>query len=235
LVALALSSSGAAYAYRPFDGTDADVASPGDFELELGPVQYYSVAGQKNLAVPTTVLNFGLGADTELVVDFRNIVTLGDTNAAREHLLDTDVLVKHVFREGTVQGKNGLSIAAEGGPLTPEINGVGRFGASLDVITSYEWRFLAAHWNEQIQYTRDRHANLFTGLILVGPGEWPVRPVTEIFYARSFGAAETWSALEGAIWSVGDSLALDAGLREALTGGALLREVRLGFTWTTPM
>ncbi len=30
------------WAYRPFDGTDADVARVGEFELELGPVNWYS-------------------------------------------------------------------------------------------------------------------------------------------------------------------------------------------------
>lgn len=30
----------AAYAYRPFDGTDASVPDAGEFELELGPVQH---------------------------------------------------------------------------------------------------------------------------------------------------------------------------------------------------
>jgi hypothetical protein len=37
-VALVLAAlSGSALAYRPFDSTDADVARPGEFELELGP------------------------------------------------------------------------------------------------------------------------------------------------------------------------------------------------------
>lgn len=39
--ALVVFLSRAAFAYRPFDGTDADVAKEGEFELELGPVHYF--------------------------------------------------------------------------------------------------------------------------------------------------------------------------------------------------
>src|ERR1700722_7896999 len=41
--------SAPAHAYRPFDGTDADVAETGDFELELGPAHWYSSAGSHYL------------------------------------------------------------------------------------------------------------------------------------------------------------------------------------------
>jgi hypothetical protein len=30
---------GVAWAYRPFDGTDGDVAAPGELAIELGPLQ----------------------------------------------------------------------------------------------------------------------------------------------------------------------------------------------------
>src|SRR5438067_13836162 len=38
--ALSCWSGGAAWAYRPFDGTDAAVAETGEGEIELGPVEY---------------------------------------------------------------------------------------------------------------------------------------------------------------------------------------------------
>jgi hypothetical protein len=43
-----------ASAYRPFDGRDADVAEFGDFELELGPTQYYREGDRNFLAAPAT-------------------------------------------------------------------------------------------------------------------------------------------------------------------------------------
>ena len=42
-------------AYRPFDGTDADVAELGSFELELGPAHFYDDNGQSSLIAPATV------------------------------------------------------------------------------------------------------------------------------------------------------------------------------------
>jgi hypothetical protein len=49
-----------AEAYRPFDGTDADVAEVGVFELELGPVQYYRLGPQNYLVAPDLVLRRAL-------------------------------------------------------------------------------------------------------------------------------------------------------------------------------
>ena len=114
-----------AAAYRPFDGTDADVAELGSFELELGPAHLYYQTGQSSLRgnyliAPATVLNFGIFENTELVLDFDDFVAIGPLDGRQPAaLLNTDVLVKHVFREGILQGKTGLSIAVEAGPLAP--------------------------------------------------------------------------------------------------------------------
>ncbi len=238
LVAAALALVPAsAQAYRPFDGTDADVAEPHLFELELGPVNYYRAGAQSFLVAPALVLNFGIGSNTELVIDANQYVALGTLGKgmARVSLVGDDLLLKHTFREGTVQGKTGVSVAAEGGVLTPEINGIAGLGASLDVITSYQWWWGAFHWNEWFEYTRDHHPDLFTGVILEGPHGWVVRPVAELFYEKELGVDQTGSALFGAIWTVGKSVALDAGLRGARTGEGWIGEARLGLTWSIPM
>jgi len=226
-----------ALAYRPFDGTDADVAENGEFELELGPTHYYREGDHNFLIAPTTVLNLGIAKDTEIVVDFENLVALGalDPDEPRVRTMDTDVLVKHVFREGTLQEKSGLSIAVEAGPLLPDIHGVSAFGASLAVITSYRWSFGSIHWNEWGEYTREHDFSLFTGLILEGPHEWTVRPVAELFVEREFDVETTYSGLVGAIWAVDDAFSLDLGVRGALIEGEPAEEVRLGFTWAFPV
>jgi len=177
-----------AHAYRPFNGTDAEVAELGEFELELGPAHYYHGAGRNYLIAPATVLNLGILPQTELVVDFENVVALGalPSGEPRTAMPDTDILIKHVFREGVLQDKTGLSIAAEAGPLLPDVNGPARFGASLDVITSYRFSFGTFHWNESAEYTREHNFSLFTGVILEGPHEWTVRPVAELFVEREF-------------------------------------------------
>lgn len=221
-----------AEAYRPFDGTDADVAKVGSFELELGPAHWYNRAGKNYLIAPTTVLNLGIFPNTELVVDFQDFVALGALEGRpRAALLDTDVFVKHVLREGVLQEKSGVSIAVEAGPLMPEINGTNAFGASTDLIFSYRWDFGTVHLNEWPQYSRKHNLDLFSGVILEGPHEWIVRPVAEFFYEKEFNAERTVSGLIGAIFSPRESFVLDFGLRGARIGNENAAELRLGFTW----
>jgi hypothetical protein len=240
VVALALAgtlTAPPAFAYRPFDGTDADTAELGEFELELGPAHYYRLGPQNFLIAPATVLNFGLFPDTELVIDADEYVALGKLTMGtpRVAILGDDVLLKHTFREGTLQGKTGVSIAAEGGLLTPELNGVVDVGGSIDVITSYRWKPLTLHWNEWFEFTRDHDADLFTGLILEGPHEWPVRPVSELYLDKNFAGGSTESALLGAIWHVRDSFDLDVAVRGARVESENAVEVRLGLTWAIAM
>jgi hypothetical protein len=189
-----LGQSEDAHAYRPFDGTDADVAGYGEFELELGPTHYYRENQRNFLIAPATVLNLGVFPGTELVVDFADYVALDALapGEPRVHTTDTDVLLKHVFREGILQDKTGLSIAAEAGPLLPDINGTNAFGASLDVITSYRFPFGSFHWNEWGEYTRTHNFSLFSGVILEGPHDWSVRPVAELFVEHEWSTSSTW-------------------------------------------
>jgi hypothetical protein len=224
-----------ALAYRPFDGTDADVAETGNFELELGPVHWYSQSDRHYLIAPATVLNLGFLPRWELVVDFQNFVGL-DTppGQARDQLLDTDVFTKVVLVPGALQGKGPWpSVAAELGPLLPNINGQESFGASTDVIVSQRWRGFTMHVNNWFELTRgDLHLDWFEGVILEGSADQAVRPVSELFVEHEFVAnVTTWSALVGAIWRASDGLDLDVGLREARIADERATEVRIGLTW----
>jgi hypothetical protein len=228
--------SSRADAYRPFDGTDADVAELGSFELELGPAHYYYQAGQNYLIAPATVLNFGIFPDTELVVDFQDFVAIGPRDGRpAAALLNTDILVKHVFRDGILQGKTGVSIAVEAGPLTPEINGTNAFGASFDALFSYRWNWGTVHFNEWPSYTREHNVDLLSGVIVEGPHDWLVRPVSELYVEKEFNAVQTASLLVGAIWTVKESFVLDLGVRGARIGDENAAEVRLGLTWAIPV
>jgi hypothetical protein len=51
-LAAALTCSGEVEAYRPFDGTDAAVAETGEFEIELGPVEYLRDGAERALLAP---------------------------------------------------------------------------------------------------------------------------------------------------------------------------------------
>jgi len=227
--------SPAALAYRPFDGTDADVAETGNFELELGPVHWYSQSERHYLISPATVLNLGFLPRWELVVDFQNFIALdASPGQSRDQLLDTDVFTKVILLPGVLQGKGtGPSIAAELGPLLPNVNGLESFGASTDVIVSERWRGFTMHANSWFELTRgDLHLDWFEGVILEGAFDQTVRPVGELFVEHEFVAnVTTWSALAGAIWHTGDAVDLDVGLREARIADERATEVRIGLTW----
>jgi hypothetical protein len=225
-----------AHAYRPFDGTDADVADVGEFELELGPAHYFGRGKNHYLIAPATVLNFGFAPRLELVVDFRPFVGLEDVpQESRLRVLDTDVFVKYIIRRGTLQEAHGCSIAIEGGPLVPEIEGQTGFGAQANTIFSYRWPGGTVHFNEQVGVSRTGDLDLFSGVIIEGSHDLPLRPVAEVFAEHDFGAGTTLSALVGGIWSARESLAFDMGMRVARIEGAPATEVRLGFTWTIPV
>jgi hypothetical protein len=225
-----------AHAYRPFDGTDADVAEYGDFELELGPVHWYSQGDAHSLIAPATVLNLGYAPGWELVVDFQNFVGLSPPpGQARDQLLDTDVLTKVIIVRGSLQDAGPWpSVAAEFGPLLPNINGENGLGASVDVIVSRRWQPLTVHLNSWFELTRgDLHPDWFEGAIIEGNVDAPIRPVSEWFIEHEFVAnTTTFSGLVGAIWRTRDGLDLDVGLREASVDGERATEVRLGLTWT---
>jgi hypothetical protein len=234
--AAALTAAPRAFAYRPFDGTDADVAALGDFELELGPVQYYTQGGYHYLIAPATVLNLGFAPRWEAVFDFENWVGLQQVpGQAPDRLLDTDALVKVVLLEGSLQDVGPWpSVAVEFGPLLPNVEGENGFGASADLIVSKRWQPFTIHLNNWFELTRGNlNPSLFEGVILEGPFEAPVRPVAEFFVEHEWVANQTTvSGLVGGIWRATEGLDIDAAVREARVGDQWATEIRAGLTWT---
>jgi hypothetical protein len=223
-----------ARAYRPFDGTDADVADEGEFELELGPVHYYQEGQAKYLIGPATVLNLGIVPRVELVGDFKNTIPLEPGGGPTFQFNDTDVLLKGLVRKGQLQGEGGPSVAIEGGPLLPEVHGHNGFGASLNLIVSQRWSWLLIHVDNQLVLTRgDLRLGSFSGVIGEGRFGAPVRPVAELFGAWNPSVkTRQLSALAGAIWSVAPGLEVDAAVRVAAMSQVAAFEGRLGLTWT---
>ncbi|MGB6999010.1 MAG: hypothetical protein WBD96_15765, partial [Pseudolabrys sp.] len=215
-----------ALAYRPFDGTDAAVADPGEMEIEFQPAGVLGSNGQRTLVAPATVLNFGLVKNWEAVFEGR-VETPLDTSGPTS-LTNAGAFLKHVLRPGVLQDQAGPSIATEFGAFLPDTIGNSRFGASVAAIISQRWDWGTAHLNIAGALTRDQHPDLFTGIILEGPHKWVVRPVAEFFYEEEFGQAHTFSALIGAIWQVKDNLSFDVGFRHAIVNGAGVNEVRAG-------
>jgi len=139
--------------------------------------------------------------------------------------------LKKVLWGGVLQDQTGPSIATELGVLLPGIDADHGVGASLSGIVSQRWGPVTVHLNGQAALTRQQHADLFTSVIVEGPFDWTVRPVSEIAYERDFGGVATRSALIGAIWQVKENVAVDAGLRGSRLGNHTEEEIRLGVTF----
>ena len=92
-----------AFAYRPFDGTDAAVADPGEVEVELGPLGYLREGSERTLIAPALTLNYGITQGWEAVVEGQGNQGLSTGNR-RSSLVDNGVLLKGVLREGSLLG-----------------------------------------------------------------------------------------------------------------------------------
>jgi hypothetical protein len=234
VLALCLATtSGPAWAYRPFDGTDAAVAAPGEMEIELQPAGRLHEGGNTSLVAPATVINYGLSEGWEAVLEGQGETALSPSGPTS--LTSAGAFLKHVLQPGSLQDKPGPSIATEFGMLLPDSNGSSGVGASLAGIVSQHWDWGTIHLNAETALTRDHHGDLFLGGIVEGPSKWAVRPVAEFFYEKEFCQSETISGLVGLIWRVRDNLSFDVGLRHAVTNGHPVNEVRAGMTFGFPL
>jgi hypothetical protein len=228
-VGIICTTAAPAMAYRPFDGTDAAVAEPGQLEIELGPVERLQQGSERFLIAPATVLNFGLTKDLEAVFEGRLFTPLSSSEPPS--LMDAGAFLKYVLRPGALQDKSGPSIATEFGVLFPDTTGRSNFGASWAGIVSQRWDWGTVHINVQTQLNREQRADLFVSTIVEGPHTWKVRPVAEIAYEDDVGSSQTFSGLIGLIWQVKDNLAFDVAAREASVNGRPVNELRAGLTF----
>src|SRR6266404_112030 len=234
VIALSLiASSDPAWAYRPFDGTDAAVAAPGELEIELQPAGRLREGGNTTLVAPATVFNYGLSERWEAVVEGQGQTPLSPSGPTS--LTSAGAFLKHVLQPGSLQDKTGPSVATEFGVLLPDSTGNSGVGARLAGIVSQRWDWGTIHLNAETALTRDHHADVFLGGIIEGPSKWTIRPVAEFFYEKEFRQSETISGLVGLIWRVRDNLSFDVGLRHALTNGHPVNEVRAGLTFGFPV
>ncbi len=218
-----------AKAYRPFDGTDGDVAATGEIELEIGPVGYLKEEGARSLIAPAFIFNWGFARRFEMVIAAKNAVVFASDLRPRDQLLDPELNIKWLVREGCLQDRVGPSVAVETGMLMAASDERGA-GAHLAMISSLRWAALAAHLNLEAAYRRDHRGGFVAGLILEGPAAWRARPVAELLVERA-GSATRGSTLLGTIAPASETLAFDAAVRLGY-GEGLEGELRLGLTWT---
>jgi hypothetical protein len=234
IIALGVAAwTGRASAYRPFDGTDAAVAAPGEVEIELQPAGRLREEGTTTLVAPATVFNYGLSEGWEAVFEGRGETPLSPQGPTS--LTTAGAFLKHVLQPGSLQDKSGPSVATEFGVLLPDSTGNSGVGARLAGIVSQRWDWGTIHLNAETALTRDHHGDVFLSSIIEGPSTWTVRPVAEVFYENEFGKSETISGLIGLIWRVRDNLSFDVGLRHALTNGHPVNEIRAGLTFGFPL
>jgi hypothetical protein len=220
-----------AHALRPYDGTDADVAGPKEFELELGPVQYLREGGNKGLVAPAVIANWGIEHDREIVLEGKlKHLFSPEPGEHKTSVVDTALSLKQVHRRGSMQDEGGVSAASECGWLLPTIHGGSGTGLACAAILSQRWTGGTVHLNGLFGRTRDHEWNRFVGVIFEGPHEWTVRPVAEVFTEHDSGGGYTNSALIGAIWRSREKLSFDFAIRSARTNGPSITEVRAGLT-----
>ncbi len=227
-----------AYALRPFEGTDASVAEPGIFELELGPLSYTRFGSQRGIAAPSVVGNFGFEGDFEVVIEGRLERSIGQPEEGyRTSVDDTALSVKHVLRKGSLQeGGTGVSVAMECGLLLPEYHGNSETGGVCSGIVSQKFDFGVVHLNGALSRTREHTQNRFLGVIAEGgTEEAELRPVMELFAERENNGSHTQSALVGMLWKQSEDLIFDVAVRHARSEGLSLNEVKLGLTWSYAM
>ena len=224
---LVVTCSVPAFAYRPFDGTDAVVVDPGELEVELQPAGRLRTTSTTALAGPYAVFNYGFADRWELVLQ-------GEAHAPPQDAgpisVPNGAFLKYVIQPGVLQGKQGPSIATEFGALLPDFGGSAA-GLSWIGIISQRWQWGTVHLNVEANLTPDQHGEFFLDTIIEGPHQWSVRPVMEVYSDSVSGQLQTYSALIGAIWQVNDKLSFDAAFRRALTNDHPVSELRAGFTF----
>ena len=227
---LLLLFSGRACAYRPFDGTDAGVASARTLEVELGPVEYSRSGMERLLIVPSFSLAYGAGAGYEFSVDARRFMVMSpDAEGKKPKIDDVELSATRVLRNGSIQDKRGLSLAVETALLLPTADEK-TLGAELSLVASHAWSGLALHLNGEVSKTRSDEFGRFASLIAEGPEWGHVRPAGEVSWSRDGDAAIARALLLGVIWQTRSGLAMDFAV---LTGSADEKEVeiRSGITW----
>lgn len=217
----------AAWAYRPFDSTDAAVADKGAWEFELSPLSFEHNDAGTALVSPAARVNYGIVENWELVAEGQ----VDNFAHGGSQLSEAQLDAKAVLREGSLQDKDGPSLGTEFSVLMPGIGTEDGAGFEWAGIASQRWDWGTIHFNIAGLLSRDARGGVFSGLILEGPSRWPVRPVAELTYEHVFGGDEQYGGLVGAIWQLGDHLALDLGFRHARINSRPDEQIRAGVTF----
>jgi hypothetical protein len=224
-----------AWAYRPFTGTDAAIAEPGAVELEFGPIGLHREGPKRLLVAPALVANYGICSTLEAVFEGQQEIQLGSVRLGnRYELADTALLLKWISRQGSLQGRSGVSVAIESGALLPST--AARMGFHLASIVSMRWPELTLHLNLANDWNLPMRYAASASLILEGVEMHRLRPVAEMLLVHESrempsDAQNSASLLVGMIHRWSDTVAFDWALRGGKVARQMDEELRVGVTW----
>ena len=190
----------------------------------MGPIGYTRVGGEDDYS-PIFIGNYGFAAGYEVVFEAIQHALIKPYSIS-----DVQLSVKHVLRKGVLQEAQGPSVAVECGVLLPGYRAQSGVGVLCTGIVSVRPGPLSLHFNANVALDRGGNLGVEPAVIVEGPLEWPVRPVSELLFSHQLSGGNEATALFGAIWRVRESFSIDAALRAGRVDGASLLELRAGFT-----
>lgn len=219
------------FAGRPFDGTDPGVVDRGMIEFKLGAFDYRRESNGVNWYAPKIGFNLGIAENWEFIVE-------GEWERARSagNMAGDDALaigLKHVLREGSLQGNSGFSVATE---LTLE-RLPGRSadtGVTVAGIIGNQWDWGALYFNMAAERNPERDEEIFLSVIWEGSSSGSMRPVAELSFAQDFHQSEAMGGLLGLIYEPKAGIAIDFAVRRSLGDEGSDTEIRLGATFELP-
>jgi hypothetical protein len=216
-LALFLSS---AWASRPFVSTDADVSDDEEIAIEFGYFNWQRAAGENSYVTPQLVFNYGLTDTLELVAEF----DVEHEPGGNSQLVDPGLFLKKVFRQGVLQGSEGVSFAVEAGLLLPSAidaedqTGFEAFGIVSGTGAGFTWHLNLGGGVDRI----DHDAFALWGVILEHPLTANLRLVAEFNGESLRSEAAENSGLLGVIWESSSlpGLSWDLGIRRGSSSAA---------------
>ena len=218
LVYLFILSTSPAWGYRPFVSTDAAVEDLKEIEVQLGYFNLERTDGKTTFIIPQVELDYGILNNLEVEAELE-VAKPSDEDGIE--LVDSELSLKAVLKEGILQEKNGLSIAVQASLLLPStVEEERNFGFKGVGILSEKISFFTFH------------LNLGGGVDKVNPfviwgmiGEVPIIPrfrlVGEVNGERVKGESFDNSGLLGFIWkSPWRDTFIDLGIRRGISGDA---------------
>ena len=220
-----------AWAYRPFESTDAAVEETNELEVQLGYFVLKRIEGKTIPFIPQVELDYGILGRFELEGEFE----VEESPDEGIQLDDPEIEFKGLLREGVLQKKSGPSIALEMGLLLPSTEEEERdLGFKGFGILSERLSFFTCHINLGGGLNReDRNPFALWGVI----GEVAVNPtfrfVGEFNGEHPEGESYDNSGLLGFIWYSKElNSYFDVGVRKGISGEEADWELTTGVTFS---